>query len=283
VPEFDSFIAIDWSGAKSNYSDKIQVARCAAGNAAPSLVTQRGGWSRAAVQDFVQQQSAASRCLIGFDFSFAPPFVDHGCYLPGRTTPSAARQFWAYVDCQCSADNDLGAASFVDQTHRDYFYLGASCGPKANFQRWRRCEQVFNASGGGKSSSIFDAIGAAQVAKASFAGMRLLHQLGDAVAIWPFDHRPRQQSIVVELYCRAFIKMAVGTGTKLRTTAALNQALQQLGSQPVRRLLGVTDDKSDAIIAAAGLRAIANNATYWRPGGLTSKVARTEGWTFGVK
>jgi hypothetical protein len=36
------------------------------------------------------------------------------------------------------------------------------------------------------------------------------------------------------------------------------------------------------LIAAAGLRAIANDETYWRPRQLTDAIARSEGWTFGV-
>src|SRR3546814_3948991 len=48
---------------------------------------------------------------------------------------------------------------------------------------FRQCKLAFNAKGGGKASTVYDAIGAAQVAKASFAGMRLLHHLGDALAV----------------------------------------------------------------------------------------------------
>lgn len=277
---FDAYIAVDWSGAKAHYAHKLQVAVCERGNAAPRLVQPRGGWSRAGVLDYLQQQWFSRRALIGFDFSFAPPFVDAASYLPG-IAPRTARPLWAYVD-EHSHDTDFGAASFIEQRHRAQFYLGAASGAKAPYQRWRRCEQVFNASGGGKASSIFDCVGAAQVAKASFAGMRLLHRIGQQAAIWPFDPRPANGAVVVELYCRAFIKMAVGNGAKLRTAAALNHALVQLGSAPAARMRGLTDDKTDALIAAAGLRAIATQAHFWSPPSLSPAVARAEGWTFGV-
>ena len=277
---FDAFIAVDWSGAKAHYGHKIQVAVCERGNAAPRLVQPRGGWSRAGVLAYLQQQWLTRRALIGFDFSFAPPFADAGQYWPGLKLRSA-RPLWAYVDEHCD-DADLGAASFIEERHRAQFYLGAASGNKRTFQRWRRCEQAFNASGGGKASSIFDCVGAAQVGKASFAGMRLLHRIGPHAAIWPFDPCPTRGAVIVELYCRAFIKMAVGSGTKLRTMATLNHALQQLGSAPGLRIRGLTDDKTDAIIAAAGLRAIAAQPEFWNPRSLVANVARTEGWTFGV-
>jgi hypothetical protein len=44
----------------------------------------------------------------------------------------------------------------------------------------------------------------------------------------------------------------------------------------------ISDDKTDAIIASAGLRAIAAHESYWAPPPLSAKVAQTEGWTFGV-
>jgi len=283
---FDAFIAIDWSGAKSNYAHKLQVAVCEPGTLAPRLVEPRNGWSRAGVLGYLQDHWFARRALIGFDFSFAPPYVDVGAYFPGLTLRHA-RPLWAYVDSHCT-DDDLGAASFIEQQHPHQFYRGAVSGRKAPYQRWRRCEQVFNQTGGGKASSIFDTVGAAQVAKASFAGMRLLHRIGSDAAVWPFDARPlgappaSDGAVVVELYCRAFIKLAVGAGTKLRSASALNHALAQLGSRRALRMRGITDDKTDAIIASAGLRAIAAHAPYWSPPTLTAAVAQTEGWTFGV-
>src|SRR3546814_7023078 len=65
------------------------------------------------------------------------------------------------------ADDDLGAASFLEEHHRRHFYFGAADGKKADFMHFRQCELAFNAKGGGKASTVYDAIGAAQVAKAS--------------------------------------------------------------------------------------------------------------------
>lgn len=279
---FNRFIAIDWSGARSGYARKLQVAQCRAGRAAPVLVQRPGGWTRQGICDWLADDILkAPGTLVGFDFSFAPPFIDCGAYLPGLSRARTARTFWADLDAQCD-DHDLGAAGFLVRHRGTHFYLGAADGAKARFMRLRACEQAFNASGGGKPSSVFDAIGAAQVAKASFAGMRLLHRLGQGAAIWPFDPVPEQGSLVVEIYCRAFIRLGGARGVKLRSLEALNGVLAGLGNQPVRALPGLDDDKTDALVAAAGLRAIADKPHYWRPAGLTPALARTEGWTFGV-
>jgi hypothetical protein len=283
---FTHFIGIDWSGAKAlpTYRHKLQIAVCEEGDAPPVLATPKSGMSRQDVLDWILNQVGQSpNTLAGFDFSFAPPYADAGGFLPGNMTPSSAKKFWHYVDCNCD-DTDLGAAGFIDLSHRRHFYLGKADGEKAPYMRLRVCEQVFNAAGGGKPSSIFDAIGAAQVAKASFAGMRILHRLAAVIPVWPFDARPAAGPLVVEIYCRAFIRHAGLRGLKIRDLDTLNGALKGLGSKALgrRNLPELTDDMTDALVSAAGLRKIANDARYWAPGGLTPTIARTEGWTFGV-
>lgn len=280
---FTRFIAIDWTGARGRRHKGIAVASCEAGAAAPVLVTPPEGlWSRTSVRDLLLDIAArGERALIGFDFSFAPPFVDTGAYLPGEATPAEARAFWAFVETHCG-DEDLGAASFLEQAFRRHFYFGKADGVKARYMRLRACEQAFNAAGGGKPSSVFDAIGAAQVAKASFSGMRLLHQVQDRLPVWPFDPAPATGPLVVEIYGRAFIRHAGLRGLKVRDAATLDAALAALGSAPATLDGPLTDHATDALITAAGMRALAGQAAYWAPAGLEPGVARTEGWTFGV-
>src|SRR3546814_17570571 len=117
----------------------------------------------------------------------------------------------------------------------------------------RQCELAFNAKGGGKASTVYDAIGAAQVAKASFAGMRLLHHLGDALAVWPFDGGPPGHSMLAEIYCRAFIRMGCARGLKLRTLDNPNPVLARLGSAPAAGAAYI-DHQTDVLASAAGLR-----------------------------
>jgi len=281
VSRFAAFVGVDWSGAKGRRHKGIAIAE-ARGNDAPRLVRPGHVWSREDVLDWLLEQAAKEPTLFGFDFSFAPPFVERGAYLPGeKDVPGDARKFWAYVDSR-SDDVDLGAASFLERTHRRHFYFGIADGVKADFMHFRQCDQRLNAMGGRKMASAFDAIGAAQVAKASFSGMRLLHRIDGKVAIWPMDLLPEQGSAVVEIYTRIYLRNSGMSGKKLRTRADLNRALAGLGSKPTRLRFEPNDHQTDALVTAAGMRAHADHAPAFSPPGLTGELAQTEGWTFGI-
>jgi len=281
APKFESCVAIDWSGAKGRRHKGIAIAE-ARGDEAPRLVRPGHVWSRMEVLDWLLTRAANERTLFGFDFSFAPPFVERGAYLPGEAAiPDRAKDFWAYVD-EKSDDEDLGAASFLERVHRRHFYFGIADGVKADFIHHRRCETAFNAGGGGKASSVYDAIGAAQVAKASFAGMRLLRRIHGHVPIWPFDALFPGRSAVVEIYARLFLKAARTSGRKLRSAEALDAALARLGCPPTGITRWLTDHETDALITAAGMRAHLANPLAFAPAGLTPELAETEGWTFGI-
>lgn len=277
---FTATVAIDWSGAKGRRHKGIAIAE-ARGSDPPRLVRPGHVWSREEVLDWLLARAEAEPTLFGFDFSFAPPFVARGSYLPGEDVPDAAHAFWAYVE-QRSDDEDLGAASFLEHVHRPHFYFGKADGTKADYMHFREVEKRFNACGGGKAATVFDAIGAAQVAKASFAGMRLLHRLEGKVPVWPFDPLPETGSAVVEIYGRLYIRKAGLRGTKLRDRDSLNRALAALGSPAWRQRAPLSDHASDALVTAAGMRAMLHEPDAFAPGGLTPYIARTEGWTFGV-
>jgi hypothetical protein len=282
VSRFESFIAIDWSGAKGRRHKGIAIAE-ARDNSAPRLIRPNHVWSREEVLAWLLKRAAQEPTLFGFDISFAPPIVERGEYLPGEPgVPTTARELWAYVDAK-SNDEDLGAASFLETTHRRHFYFGIADGAKADFVRFRQCDAHLAAQGGRKTASAFDAIGAAQVAKASFSGMRLLHRLDGRIAIWPMDPLPRQGSVVVEIHTRIFLRRAGMSGAKLRTRAALNQALKGLGSLSTRLRFEPNDHQTDALVTAAGMRALVSEEPgAFEPRGLTREIARGEGWTFGV-
>jgi hypothetical protein len=280
--KFASFVAIDWSGAKGKRHKGIAIAE-ARGDAPPRLVRPGYIWSREEVLKWLLRRAAKEPTLFGFDFSFAPPFIERGEYLPGEIgVPNTAREFWAYVESR-SFDEDLGAASFLELAHRPHFYFGIADGVKADFMRFRLCDQQLNRQGGRKTASAFDAIGAAQVAKASFAGMRLLHRIDGKVAIFPMDPMPEHGSAVVEIYTRIYLRRAGMPGSKLRTREALNAALEGLGSKPVRLRFEPNDHQTDALVTAAGMRQLAlTEPRAFAPEGLTRQIARTEGWTFGI-
>ena len=280
---FESFVAIDWSGAKGRRHKGIAIAE-ARGDAAPRLVQPGHVWSRQEVLAWLLEHAATEPTLFGFDFSFAPPIIERGEYLPGeRDIPRTAREFWTYVDRVSDGDEDLGAASFLEVAHRRHFYFGIADGVKAGFMHFRQCDQQLNRQGGRKTASAYDAIGAAQVAKASFSGMRLLRRIDGKVAIWPMDPLPGRGSAVVEIYTRIYLRRAGMPGTKLRSRAELNRALTGLGSPPVRLVFEPNDHQTDALVTAAGMRALAlHEPRAFAPAGLTVEIARSEGWTFGV-
>jgi hypothetical protein len=279
---FAAYVAIDWSGAKGKRHKGIAIAEARA-DAAPRLIRPGHIWSRAEVLRWLLNRAAKEPTLFGFDFSFAPPIIERGEYLPGETDiPTTAREFWAYVDAK-SNDEDLGAASFLEEAHRRHFYFGIADGVKAGFMHFRQCDARLNAQGGRKTASAYDAIGAAQVAKASFSGMRFLHQLDGKVAIWPMDALPERGSAVVEIYTRIYLRRAGMPGSKLRSRAALNLALEGLGSRPVRLRFEPNDHQTDALVTAAGMRQLATiEPRAFDPEGLTPHIAQSEGWTFGV-
>ncbi|HEX8573475.1 MAG TPA: hypothetical protein VF759_12070 [Allosphingosinicella sp.] len=283
MPRFERFAAIDWSGAKGRRHKGIAIAVAEAGDSAPKLVRPDHVWSRSEVLDWLVAEAGAAPTLFGFDFSFAPPIAERGEYLPGEAgVPSTAREFWAYVESR-SGDEDLGAASFLEQAHRRHFYFGIADGEKAPFMHFRQCDARLNAQGGRKTASAYDAIGAAQVAKASFSGMRLLHRLSGRVAVWPMDPLPEEGSAVVEIYTRIYLRRAGLRGTKLRSRADLDRALLALGSRPARLRFEPNDHQTDALVTAAGMRSLASTEpTAFAPEGLTTELARTEGWTFGI-
>jgi len=282
MKHFAAYVAIDWSGAKGRKHKGIAVAE-ARGEAAPRLIRPGQIWSRQEVLDWLVKRAAKEPTLFGFDFSSVPPLIERGEYLPGELdVPKTAREFWAYVD-RVSSDEDLGAASFLEVAHRRHFYFGIADGVKAGFMHFRQCDRRLNAQGGRKIASTYDAIGAAQVAKASFSGMRLLHRLDGRVAIWPMDPLPERGSVVVEIYTRIYLRRAGLSGVKLRSRADLNQALKALGSPPARLRFEPNDHQTDALVTAAGMRQLVlTEPRAFDPEGLKPHIAQTEGWTFGV-
>jgi hypothetical protein len=114
--------------------------------------------------------------------------------------------------------------------------------------------------------------------------MRVLHRLSGQIAIWPYDPLPERGAAVVEIYTALAAREAgVRAGrSKLRDAAALDAALTALGSAPHTPLARYDDHATDAILTAAWLRGAAHRPGLWSPSGMTTAIARTEGWTYGV-
>jgi hypothetical protein len=287
TPIFTHFAAIDWSGAKGARQRGIAVAICGAGNDAPQLVRPGQTWSREEALDWMLDAMPPDT-LVGLDIGPSLPFADRGAFFPQwRDSPPDARSLWAFVEAHCAGDAHLGAASFIDHpdASRHFRRHGGRCGDLFEAGRGRlRVTEVAQREQGLNPYSNFNLVGAAQVGKSSLTGMRVLHRLDGRLPIWPFDPVPASGSLVVEIYT-SIAALAAGlpkNRTKVRDGETLDRALRALGSDLHAPLGRYDDHATDAVMAAAWLRRVHRDPGLWNPPRLTSALARTEGWTFGV-
>ena len=286
---FRHFLAIDWSGAKGARQKGIAMALADAAGGPPVLVDHR--WSRDDVLHILQEELPADT-LVGLDLGIALPHADCGAFFPGwPATPPDAPALWQMIDRLAGEEPNLGANSFVAHPDlRPYFRDGTEtgaffgCDGAAHGRGRFRVTERAQAAMGCKPYSNFNLVGAAQVGKSSLTGMRMLHRLRGRLPVWPVDPLPRTGSVIVEIYTSlAALEAGRAPGkAKMRSYAALNDALAALGSPPVDYAGDVDDHATDALLTSAWLRKVAGEPHRWQPRGLTPSIARTEGWTFGA-
>jgi len=293
---FSQFACFDWSGQAVARPKGIALAITGpitgAGAKAPALVASDTGWSRTEVLQWLRDRAAENAdMLIGFDFSAALPFVDHGAYFPGWANGAGdARALWQRIDALCAGAPYLSASPLLeldDFAQHFRYQAGRETVTGSRFEgplgRLRITEHQCRQQKRGNAISCFNLVGAAQVGKSSLTGMRVLHQLGDAIPVWPFDPVPVHGPMLVEIYTGIAARAAGLTGpTKLRDGESLDRALSALGSAPHDPLPRYDDHSTDAILASAWLRRAADDHALWHPANLSASLAQTEGWTFGV-
>lgn len=287
---FTRFACFDWSGQAVARPRGIALA-VAEPDGPPRLIERPGGWSRDDALGWLRDIAASREpMLIGLDLSPGFPFADAGAYFPGwADTPPDVKALWAQVDRLSAPDPHLGAAGFLAEPEvaRYFRQHGNRRGDRfgdAGRGRLRVCEAA-QIDRNLSPSSCFNLVGAAQVGKSSLTGMRLLHRLGGAIPVWPFDNLPDHGPVVVEIYTSIAARAAgVPKGrAKIRSAEELRIALDKLGSPNCAPLDNYGDDHAtDAILTAAWLRTTAARAELWSPADLTPAIAQTEGWTFGV-
>ncbi len=287
---FTDFVCIDWSGQAVERPKGLALAHARTGRAAPILFAPDKGWSRPAILDWLLRHAeAGTDMLVGLDLSPALPFVDCGGYFPSwNESPPDAKSLWAMVDRLSAGDPYLSATSFVHHLEASRYFrrqglpLGDRFGTEGRGRlrvvEHRQREQQLS------PTSCFNLVGAAQVGKSSLTGMRLLHRLQGRVPVWPYDPVPTSGPLIVEIYTSIAARRAgLRAGlSKIRTGEALDLALAALDSDPHRPLPRYYDHATDAMITAAWLRLVVDDPQLWTPPGLAA-VARTEGWTFGVR
>lgn len=289
MKRFRHFLAIDWSGAKGPRQKGIALAIADADGGPPVLA--RRVWSREEILAVLRDELPPDT-LVGLDLGIALPFADCGAYFPGwPESPPDAPALWALVDRIAADEPHLGANSAVAHPalspyFRDGIETGAQfrCDGAAHGRGRFRVTEHAQAAMGCKPYSNFNLVGAAQVGKSSLTGMRMLHHLRGHLPVWPVDPAPASGSVIVEIYT-SLAALDAGRSAaraKMRSHAELNDALSALGSPPVAGEGAMDDHSSDALLAAAWLRAVAHDPSCWSPAGLTPELARTEGWTFGA-
>tara|TARA_R110001592_G_C13032181_1_gene738489 strand:+ start:317 stop:1195 length:879 start_codon:yes stop_codon:yes gene_type:complete len=289
VRSFSHFACVDWSGAKTERPDGIAVAVIGP-DGPPALLSPKPRWSRADILDWLFRLAESRQdILIGFDLSMALPFVDKQAYFPEWShSPDNAKDLWSQVDSICSDDPHLSVASFLAHEHpgRHFRHSRDHVGDlfEHGVGRLREVERYQRATKQANSASCFNLVGAAQVGKSSLTGMRMLHRLGSAVPVWPFDPVPDRGPVIVEIYTTvAALAAGLPKGrSKVRDRTGLTSALTKLNTAPPARLRRYDDHSTDALITAAWMKQVAGNPALWAPPAMAEEIAQKEGWTFGV-
>ena len=284
---FGHFVAIDWSGAAGERQKGIAVAMAGPGHDAPRLIRPGHRWSRAEVLAWLRDE-LPDDALVGMDLGISLPFADQGAFFPGWTeSPADARQLWALVNNICANEPHLSVGTFVDHPEASAHYRrhgGREGGRFGGGQGRFRVSEEAQRRMGCRPYSNFNLVGAAQVGKSSLTGMRMLHQLGTSVSVWPIDPLPPRGPVICEIYTTIAAMVAGRTAgrSKMRDARELDAALAVLGSA-ASGITGPLDDHScDAVVTAAWLRKAAHDPDLWGPRELSAEIAQTEGWTFGA-
>jgi len=290
---FSHFLAVDWSGARGPRHKGIALAFARAEGAPPALLPPPDprGWAREEVLALLLDLPGPT--LVGLDLGISLPHADAGTFFPGwDASPGDARALWALIDTACAADPHLECGGFLAHPEAarhfrhgkgaqgDRFLLPGAATREGRF----RVAEAAQRAAGVRPVSNFNLVGAAQVGKSSLTGMRMLHRLAGRVPVWPVDPLPPEGSVITEIYTSVAARLGgvTGTATKIRSFAALNDALDLLGSPPVTGCGPIDDHSADALLTAAWLRRVHGTRDLWHPPALTPAIARTEGWTFGA-
>lgn len=291
VPGFDRVVAIDWSGARAVRTPAIAVALVESGpDPVVRLVRPADGghWSRQAVADWLRQLlDLPGRTLVGIDCNLGYAASVMRAQFPGIRHAAA---LWAEVDrCSWPAVNFLAEGYWMHPSVAPLFWCSGRRPPGWKGPR-RSTEQACIDIGLGTPESPFKLLGPKQVGKGGLAGMRMLHalrtDLGDRLAVWPFDGVDRQRSrlVVTEIFPRLFIRRAGGGTAKIRDSGVLRTMLQGCRIDWELAVEGPIDDHAaDALLAAAGIWVHCREEpdALVVPTALAPTLA-LEGWIFGV-
>jgi len=144
LPGFDTFVAIDWSGARNSYKG-IAVAKCSRGRSAPKLVPSKvnAHWTRTEIADWLcDELNGASRVLVGLDFAFGFPFDEKTGYLHGHMNEQQKTVFdlWESIDDNSCGEMDFGCNTFTNDVRFAPLFWKSGRSPAGWSSRKRRTE-----------------------------------------------------------------------------------------------------------------------------------------------
>lgn len=288
MKNFERFVAIDWSGAKSPIHTKsIAVALSWHGEEAPHLSGRL--WSRNLVYEWLCSLAAqGKRTLVGIDCNFGYS-EQTGIEQFGKEYTAA--DLWRAVDDANTNEPNFFAGGFWTHPHYERYFWCSGTMPDGFLMPRRQTEIMCGQSGLGWPESPFKLIGPKQVGKGGLAGMRMAYALkralGEMVSIWPFEPENDQAVLVLtEIYPRLFLRKSGHGNAKIHEYSALNRALRALGSNPSEDDGPLSDHEADAMLSAAGLRELCERDKTIPQGLSNPPIPRTtlvrEGWIFGV-
>lgn len=289
MKNFDQFVGIDWSGSKAINTKSIALAVCEQGDGAPELLSKLR--SRSAVAEYILEFAKSDqRTLIGIDANFG---YYHKVGQKHFGTDYTAFDQWRMIDEHSKDDLNFYAGGFFNHAdYRDDFWQQGTKPDWFDAESLRReTEKQCIVDGYGHPESPFKICYTKQVGKGGMAAMRVAHylkqELGEEIAIWPFEKTDKAKIVMTEIYPRQFL-MRSGYGTqKVKTAEDLNGVLPFFKSNTLNTTDNVTDHDTDALVSSAGLRYLCGMnkelpSNLISPQGMTEISRRCEGWIFGV-
>ena len=285
MKNFEQFIGIDWSGAKSPiHTQSIALAACEHGDNVPVLI--RNSWSRKKVFEYIQ--SLEVRTLIGIDANFG--YSERiGVQQFGNTY--TYKDLWAAVENKSKKNDNFFAGGYWE-CYPQFFWTHGKMPEHMKFPK-RQTEITCSANGYGNPESPFKLIGAKQVGKGGLSAMRMAYHLkqtmGDEICIWPFEEHLQDtaQIVITEIFPRQFLMRSGHGSKKVNTLEELNEALKKLKCKNKYETNRFDNHDADAIVSAAGLRMLCGDQkevpkTISNPPEMNATARTREGWIFGV-
>jgi aminopeptidase YwaD len=275
-------IALDWSGAADERSQRRKIWRCLARSEEDRLRVvglESRMTRREVVAQLVETVGEGERLLVGLDFAFSLP---HGYVAQLGDSPAES---WEDVVAWCTEEGEEVLTECPPPFWGRARTRKPSAGELPRFglgSLWRKVERA-----AAPAKSVFQISGPGAVGSGALRGIPLLAQLREAgFAVWPFDRPAEGQSAVVEIYPRLFARAVRKSSARERRDhlAALVAQGDVLVPEEAIEQAASNDDAFDALVSVAGMWRALRAGGFGRYGDefYVDPAVRTEGWIWGL-